>query len=286
MINLSAFTISRTYSIVYGEGMENVLRKVQVNLPFRMMREGFFDLFMEHGLNPEVGMDAVSLESFSDDDFRNIADRFHENGRRITIHGPFIDLSVGSPDPGIKDLTKRRFEQMIRLLPLFKPETVVCHAGYDEKRHVYFRDEWINESVKFWTWAGNEVKKAGGLLVLENVYEKNPDEILMILDRLDPETVGFCLDTGHQSAFGNVSFEEWIGKTGSYIRQIHLHDNRGDRDDHLPLGKGSIDFAPLWDYLQGDNSRNIVITLEPHKEEDLWPSVEYLAGKGLFDNLP
>ena len=42
------------------------------------------------------------------------------------------------------------------------------------------------------------------------------------------------------------------------------------------LGKGAINFAILFDYLKAERKEPPVITLEPHKEEDLWPSVEYL----------
>ena len=31
-----------------------------------------------------------------------VADQFHDAGRTITLHGPFIDLSAGSPDAAIR----------------------------------------------------------------------------------------------------------------------------------------------------------------------------------------
>ena len=30
------------------------------------------------------------------------------------------------------------------------------------------------------------------------------------------------------------------------IRQLHLHDNQGQFDKHLPIGRGAIDFAALF----------------------------------------
>jgi sugar phosphate isomerase/epimerase len=63
-----------------------------------------------------------------------------------------------------------------------------------------------------------------------------------------------------------------------------LHDNRGEKDEHLPLGKGDIDFLPMIQYLK--NCRELpIITLEPHEEKDLWPSLVYLQDVfRLFEN--
>jgi len=61
-----------------------------------------------------------------------------------------------------------------------------------------------------------------------------------------------------------------------------LHDNHGERDEHLPMGKGGIDFSPVTDFLRKGKSLPI-ITLEPHEEKALWLSLAYL--KDLFNQL-
>ena len=112
--------------------------------------------------------------------------------------------------------------------------------------------------------------------MLENVYEDGPDDIEIFFKHLVHQNVGFCLDTGHQAAFGNVPLEAWLDSLGLYLGQIHLHDNDGRYDDHLALGHGNINFQPLFDHLKTRKKPLLAITLEPHKEEDLWPSLEYL----------
>jgi sugar phosphate isomerase/epimerase len=93
--------------------------------------------------------------------------------------------------------------------------------------------------------------------------------------RLNPE-IG--IDAGHLLAFGNGGLKQWLTGLGSYIGQLHLHDNHGLDDEHLPLGHGRIDVNLLFDHLVSRNLPGPIITLEPHREEDLWPSLEYLAG--------
>ena len=88
--------------------------------------------------------------------------------------------------------------------------------------------------------------------------------------------MGFCLDPGHTFAFGDAPLKTWVNALGKYLGQIHLHDNHGEEDEHLALGKGSIDFQPVFDLLTSDKENRIIITLEPHDEASLWPNLEFL----------
>ncbi|MGD8290572.1 MAG: sugar phosphate isomerase/epimerase family protein [Desulfobacterales bacterium] len=257
--------------------MQDMIPKIQVNVPFRMLYENYLDQFLEHRLNPEIGIDALALERFAFSDFKHIAHILDDHNLTVTLHGPFIDLSAGSADPAVAALTRHRFEQLLNLVPLFKPRSVVCHAGYDWKRYGYSKAQWIENSLNIWTWLATCIKERGSRLVLENVYEKEPDEIRVVLEPLKNFGAGFCLDCGHLFAFGNANLEDWLNTLGSYIAQLHLHDNHGGGDEHLAIGSGTIDFKFLFRYLKSISDSPPIITLEPHQEGDLWPSLAYLA---------
>ena len=268
---------SKENSEKFTRPMQALLRQVQVNIPFTMLYDSYLDRFLGYELNPEIGIDAGALERFDFSDFQRIAEKLHAHHLSITLHGPFIDLSAGSTDPAIKAVTRSRFEQLFKLVPVFKPRAVVCHAGYDWKRYGYFREEWIESSLDTWSWLAGSLVEQGSRLMLENVYEDDPRDIRNILERLKSQNVGFCLDAGHLFAFGNSELVQWLEGLGSYIGQLHLHDNHGRNDEHLPLGQGNIDFKHLFAYLISNDLPRPIITLEPHREEDLWPSLEYLA---------
>jgi sugar phosphate isomerase/epimerase len=256
--------------------MVNILRHVQVNAPFTMMHDKYLDLFIRHGINPEIGIDATALERFSLSDFGRIAEKLHKRNLSITMHGPFVDLSPGSPDPAVRALTRHRFEQLLELVALFKPKSLVCHAGYDRKRYGFHREEWIEKSLEIWSWLALCARERGAILMLENVYEDGPGDIHVLFERLAHLDVRFCLDPGHASAFGQAALEQWLESLGFYLGQIHLHDNHGDWDDHLALGYGKIDFQNLFNFLKTNNRPPPIITLEPHEEEHFWPSLAYL----------
>ncbi|MCU0559871.1 MAG: sugar phosphate isomerase/epimerase [Desulfobacterales bacterium] len=256
--------------------MNDLKRRVQVCVPFARLRAELLGHFTANRLNPEIGIDAPALERFSFEDFAAVADVLHRHGLTVTLHAPFVDLSAGSTDPAIRAVTRRRFAEILRLVPLFTPRTVVAHAGYDWQRHEYFRKAWMDNSVDFWTEVAQGLNRSGSRLMLENVYEHGPGELRELFERLQPCRVGLCLDCGHLTAFGRAPFSEWLNVLGPFIGQVHLHDNHGKKDDHLPLGRGMIDFSALFDYLKAARSRPPVMTLEIHGTDDLATSLACL----------
>ncbi|QTA85332.1 sugar phosphate isomerase/epimerase family protein [Desulfonema magnum] len=256
--------------------MQHIIEKVHVSIRFTKLRNSYIDTFVRHRINPEIAFDGPALDRYSLSDFVAIAKQLHENSLSVTFHAPFMDISPGSPDPAIREVTWHRFEQMLRLVPVFKPKTVVSHAGYDRKRYHFIRDEWVENSLKIWKKLAERIRDEGGRLMLENVYEHGPEDIRIFFENLEDQKAGFCLDIGHQTIFSKTSLELWLESLGPYLGQLHLHDNFGKKDDHLGLGKGSINFEPLFSYLKNRKKTMPVITLEPHQSEGMWDSFKYL----------
>lgn len=260
-----------------NEKTAHIIRKIQINVPFTMLYDIYLDAFLTKGLNPEIGLDAAALDRFTLEDFSCIAREFRKNSRTVTLHGPYMDLNPGSADSAVRRVTEQRFEQLMELVPLFKPKSVVCHAGYDAKRYKYFKDTWLEKCLELWFRLASRLAENGSRLMLENVFEDGPEDIQVIFERLNDRAVGFCLDSGHVSAFSRSNLAIWLEVLGPYLGQLHLHDNFGNSDAHLALGKGSIDFSKIFSYLKKTAAARPIITIEPHRETDLWSSLEYLA---------
>ena len=96
--------------------MRWLIDKIHVNIPFTMLYESYLGRFISNRLNPEIGLDAVALERFSLSEFSEIAEQLRSHELKITLHAPFIDLAPGSPDQAVRELTRHRFEQVIRLI--------------------------------------------------------------------------------------------------------------------------------------------------------------------------
>jgi sugar phosphate isomerase/epimerase len=254
---------------------------LHVHIPFTRLQTGDLPRMIRHRLNPEIAFDAVTLDRSSRSDFEPVAARLRAAGLAVTLHGPFADLSPGSPDPAVHALTRRRLEQMLLPVDVFGPKTVVCHAGYDSKRYAYLHSDWLQRSVEIWSRLAAKLASAGTRLMLENVYEHEPADLGTLLERLAEWNVAACLDVGHQAVFGRTPLEDWIAELADWIGQVHLHDNHGRRDDHLAPGRGRIDFQPLLAFLAARSDHPPLVTLEPHSERDLWDALEFARRHGL-----
>jgi sugar phosphate isomerase/epimerase len=255
---------------------QEIIRRIQVNIPFTMMvQKDWLDLFLGLRLNPEIGIDAAALDNFSSDDFAHISKEFKKRGCTITLHAPFLDLSPGSPDTKIREATRLRYQQLIDTIPIFSPISIVCHSGYDDDRYSFCKESWMEYCIETLKWLGDEIYNHGSRMMLENVYETHPDDLLAVINHLNPTHTRCCLDIGHLTVFGKHPLDVWISTLGPYIGQFHLHDNHGARDNHIGLGEGCIDFKPVFDFIQSMPIPPI-ITLEPHKKEDFAASLDFL----------
>ena len=264
-----------------GQGLDRkrrygrLLERVQVNAPYRQLVDKYLQLFLRYGINPEIGFDALSLETASQEAMAEMARLMEEQGRTITFHGPFMDLATGGLDERIREVTVWRLQRTMELVPVFRPQSVVFHAGYDERRYHAHRAEWLSGSVATWEPLIQQAEEMGVMIHLENVYEQTPEMILALIKEMDSEHLGFCLDMGHMNVFGEVALSEWLDALGPHLKEVHLHDNNGDSDSHGPIGSGTAPFQELFQYLH-DQEKRPVITLEPHEEATLWASLKNL----------
>ena len=83
-------------------------------------------------------------------------------------------------------------------------------------------------------------------LCIENVGGFRFAFVHRILDRLLGGSLGLCLDVGHVNTLGHRKRAElaFFRRHARHILHSHLHDNHGEHDEHLVLGRGSIDFLP------------------------------------------
>lgn len=71
---------------------------------------------------------------------------------------------------------------------------------------------------------------------------------------------------------------------GRFIGHLHLHDNFGKFDEHLPVGGATFPFDRFFAALKKLDVRPTV-TLEAHTQEHLWQSLENLQKTSYLDDL-
>jgi len=99
----------------------------------------------------------------------------------------------------------------------------------------------------------NEIAKDHGLefLIEPRVHEvtSNSDSLLRLFDAIPDDNLGAILDTAHQYAQKEL-LPIAIEKLGEKIRYIHIADNDGRDNRHLPPGEGTIDWDGVFTSLK------------------------------------
>lgn len=78
------------------------------------------------------------------------------------------------------------------------------------------------------------------LEVIPNELSRAGSLVHFIEDDLDPLHVGVCLDVGHAHLDGDLI--DAIETVAEHLTTTHVHDNRGQSDDHLVPFEASIDW--------------------------------------------
>ncbi|HOJ51094.1 MAG TPA: sugar phosphate isomerase/epimerase family protein [Syntrophales bacterium] len=258
--------------------MDLVSKKIMVHVPFGELHRRYLPLICERKLPPEISFDVYSLSNFSERDFRYVADKLGEAGLSVTFHAPFMDLRPGAVDPAIRQASVRRIEEVLSLVPLYRPLGIVCHPSFDRRYYVSTDELWLQNSIETWTYLSRRAEELGTVIALENVYEDEPLILARLLSAVNSTTCRFCFDTGHFNVFSRAKLEEWIEMLGDYLFEVHLHDNQGMADEHRHIGAGTFPFTDFFALLR-KKGLHPLLTLEAHREDELWKSLTNLSEK-------
>ncbi len=231
------------------------------------------DFVLRHRLCPEIYFSADDLDACQEEEVRQLSQMLHRSDLPCTIHGPFMDLSPGGVDKKVKEVTRDRLSKTIQVATLLKPGAIVFHPGYEKWKFDGNVRLWLESSLETWKPLVEEAEEQGLTLAIENVYEEHPDSLLLLLKEIHSPHFRFCFDTGHHHVFSKAPLSLWIESMREYLFEIHLHDNHGEMDDHLPMGEGSFDFRELFNLFSRWKLKPL-LTLEPHQEAHLWRGLE------------
>jgi len=261
--------------------MHDILKIVQVHMPFHFLHDHFLPKVIKEGINPEISFNHHALDRFRKEDYIKVADQLLEAGLTITFHAPFMDLRPGAIDPKIRQVTIERLKQVFDLVPYFRPLSIVCHASFDKRYYVSSENTWLDNSIETWKHFLTQAVEMKTVIALENVYEGDCQHLGLLLNAFASPHVCFCFDTGHFNVFSVTPLEEWINSLGARIGQIHIHDNNGLLDEHLPVGEGNFPFWKFFELLH-EKGLNPILTIESHTEKHLWRMLENISAMKLF----
>ncbi len=185
---------------------------------------------------------------------------------KLSIHGPYSDVNLGAFDLGTRKYAISVFMDIINICAKLGIGPVTVHPGvigpiqhWDRPRTLKFTRESLEALAV-------EAADNSMLIALENMPDMRfttcqiADEIKEMMNGLD---IGMCFDIGHAHTTDQMS--EMMALKDKFIN-VHVHDNEGQKDQHLPLGHGTVDFSILKE-LKNYNGNFIIEAKRPDVEE-------------------
>ena len=182
---------------------------------------------------------------------RQVALRIEELGMEAySFHAPFAnDIDISSPDFATREHALDEILYAVEAASMLGVHYFVIHPG-PENADIPSREERmvrIENVISVLNRVATRCAEAGIKCVLENKLPHllfgSSSDIVWILGSLETNEVGACLDTGHAFLAGDLY--NLVFKLGPYLRMLHVHDNKGHSDEHLPPGEGRIEWGKL-----------------------------------------
>ena len=189
-----------------------------------------------------------------------------------SMHAAFVDINYASNDVKIREISQTRVEKSIESGKKLGVKNVVvhtcCHPVLVNQSVI---DIWCETSAAYLEMLA---KRYQVKIFVENSLDINPNLLKRLMKISDHDFLGVCLDVGHAN-LSTVPVSVWIEELEPHIGYMHLNDNHGVYDEHLPIGQGNIDWFSLYKQIHRMKEKPIT-TIEVTRPEDFEISTAYL----------
>ncbi len=168
--------------------------------------------------------------------------------RVCSLHAPYsLELDLTSLQEQNRQRTVGEIEAAAAALSALQGHTLVLHAGSEEQHITDPPHKRLKQSVRslkeIYAFCQEHNLRLAIEDMLAHLLGGRTWELNWLLEELQLEGLGMCLDTGHSFLSGSLA--ERVTAFASRLMMLHAHDNKGQYDDHLPPGEGTIDWAAL-----------------------------------------
>ncbi len=176
----------------------------------------------------------------------------------LSAHAPMSDINIGSLNPRMWGASLRELTSNLEAASRLDMDVYTVHPafltpiGFVDRAAV---QEKAREALMILSGLSEEV---GVKVALENMpfspfsTGQTPEELLKLIEGTG---LGICFDTGHANTTKQV--DGFLHHSDRFFN-VHVHDNRGERDEHLPIGDGTIDFEHIVRSLSSYSGRLVI----------------------------
>ncbi|OQD58545.1 putative sugar phosphate isomerase/epimerase [Methanobrevibacter arboriphilus JCM 13429 = DSM 1125] len=160
----------------------------------------------------------------------------------LMLHSPTIDLNPASMNEGIRNETAKQTKEALDLAAKIGALAITTHPGVVHRKEERIRNLAIRFCIETLKDCQKYAEDVGVILSVENMPNKqeylanSPEEHRKLVESVGSSAT---IDWGHANTY--KSPYEYLKIPN--ISYFHLNDNEGEKDSHIPLGKGSADFS-------------------------------------------
>lgn len=166
----------------------------------------------------------------------------------FSVHAPYADTNLSADDDLIREWVLKRIRASIRFASDIEAKNIVLHPGWTTATERFMRGRSWDLNIRSLRWLQRYAGDYGVECLLENVPNPTPyllvtvDDFRIFDDEMAPP-INYVLDVGHAHLQGEVF--DFIDSFDSKIKHVHVSDNEGVQDQHLPIGQGTIDWESV-----------------------------------------
>ena len=240
-------------------------------------KEKWIDLAVRHSCQFETHELTRIQATEPADEFERCLSWYSSCGITESVHGAYIDVNPFSADRDFALLSQKRVHESCSMAVRVRASNIVFHCSC----FPFLRGDYLVRFAELAASFYTDIARQYNLhIFLENSFDLDPDPLSAIMNLADKRYVNCCLDIGHAN-YSRIPPEKWFEALGSRIGYLHLSDNHGSFDEHLPLGEGSIPWKTM-DRLFRDLNKKIPVTLETVNLESTERSMRFLEEHGYF----
>jgi len=196
----------------------------------------------------EVCSSPTHLDYHNREDVRRAAALIGELGMEAySFHAPFSqNIDISSMDEAERRQAFEEITQAAEAASILGVRHFVIHPGPEKTLNASSSDKLrrMEFGAQILDRVARRCRELGIGFVLENMlphlFLGNIRDMLWTLGSVSGMDIGICLDTGHAALSGDL--HRAMYKLSGHLQLIHANDNTGANDDHLPPGRGTIDW--------------------------------------------
>lgn len=164
---------------------------------------------------------------------------------RYTVHPPAWDHNIAAGLYSLRKTAQDLNRVALNVAARVGARQMVFHTGYCDANSRFSRKIAQRHSMEALFELIEVAKPLGITLAVENVAAPQnalytQEEFSHILDGVD-ETAQYLIDIGHAN-FNGWDIPRLIEQLAPRICGLHIHDNNGRSDQHLPIFQGTVDW--------------------------------------------